>query len=78
MNRQEVNITSLKKSLPKMLDLVAKGEEIIITKANIPIAKITPIQPPTFSVKDNISISTARAIKNRMDIETNAPEYWFG
>jgi antitoxin (DNA-binding transcriptional repressor) of toxin-antitoxin stability system len=78
MYRQEINITSLKKSLPKMLDLVAKGEEFIITKSNIPIAKITPIQPPTFSVKDNISISTARAIKNRMDIETNAPEYWFG
>ncbi len=78
MIRKEVNITSLKKSLPKMLDLVVKGEEIIVTKSNIPIAKITPIQPPTFSVKDNIGISTARAIKNRMDIETNAPEYWFG
>jgi len=78
MTRKEVNITSLKKSLPKMLHLVEKGEEIIITKSNIPIAKISPIQPPTFSVKDNISISTARAIKNRMDIETNAPEYWFG
>lgn len=78
MNKQEINITSLKKSLPKMLDLIAGGEEIIITKSNIPIAKITPIKPPTFSVKDNISISTARAIKTRMDIETNAPEYWFG
>ena len=78
MLSKEVNITSLKKSLPKMLNLVEKGEEIIITKSNIPIAKITPIKPPTFSVKDNIGISTARAIKNRMDIETNAPEYWFG
>ncbi len=78
MYRQEVNITSLKKSLPEMLDLVAKGDEIIITKSNIPIAKITPIKPPTFSVKKNLSISTARTIKNRMDIDTNAPEYWFG
>lgn len=76
MYRQEINITSFRKYLPKMMDLVIKGDEIIITKSNIPIAKISPIQAPIFSAK--IQIDKAHAIRNKMNIGTNAPENWFG
>ncbi len=76
MYRQEINITSFQKYLPKMLDLVIKGDEIIITKSNVPIAKITPIQAPTFTAK--VQIDKVHAIRNKMNIGTNAPENWFG
>jgi len=76
MYRQEINITSFQKYLPKMMDLVINGDEIIITKSNIPVAKISPIQAPTFSAK--VHIDKAHAIRNKMNIATNAPENWFG
>ena len=43
MHQQQLNISSVQKDLPKLMDLVIRGDEIIITKSDIPIAKISPI-----------------------------------
>ncbi|MEE9431295.1 MAG: hypothetical protein V3V16_09655 [Melioribacteraceae bacterium] len=76
MYRQEINITSFEKYLPKMLDLVIKGDEIIITKSNVPIAKISPIQAPTFTAK--VHFDKTHAIRTKMNVGNAASENWFG
>ena len=76
MLKQEVNISSFQKNLPELLDLVLQGDEIIITKSNIPIAKVTPIEDNSVTLKPNFL--TARVIENRRAIKNEAPENWFG
>ena len=44
---REVNVYEAKTSLSALLQAVAEGEEIVITKRNKPIARIVPIQPAT-------------------------------
>lgn len=41
-----VGAYAAKTHLPALLEEVAKGGEIIITKHNRPIAKLVPVQPP--------------------------------
>lgn len=42
----QVNIHDAKTNLSKLLKLVSKGEEVIISKGNIPLAKLIPFHPP--------------------------------
>jgi len=72
---QKVNLSSFQKNLPDIIDLVINGEEIIITKSNIPIAKVTPIEN---SVSVNKSFLTAKVIERKRAIKIEAPENWFG
>ncbi|NET00808.1 MAG: type II toxin-antitoxin system prevent-host-death family antitoxin [Sphaerospermopsis sp. SIO1G1] len=44
MTKLEIN--QFQSNLNKYLDLVIKGEKIIITKDNQPVAEISPIQRP--------------------------------
>ncbi len=76
MLQQKVNIGSFQKNLPEFLDVVLNGNEIIITKSNIPIAKVTPIEAPKLSVKANFF--TMKAIKSKRVQFDEAPENWFG
>jgi len=76
MTRKEVNITSLQKNLPELLETVIQGDEIILTKHNIPIAKISPIEDSSISLKSNFL--TARAIEAKRIRHTDASENWFG
>jgi len=76
MLQKEVNISSFKKKLPEFLELVLKGDEIILTKSNVPIAKISPIEDPSFKIKK--SYYTPKVINNKRATENVAPEYWFG
>ncbi|WP_319419719.1 type II toxin-antitoxin system Phd/YefM family antitoxin [Pleurocapsa sp. FMAR1] len=39
----QLDITQAKADLSKLLDLAIKGEEIVITQDNKPVAKISPI-----------------------------------
>lgn len=39
----QLDITQAKADIFKLLDLAIKGEEIVITKDNKPVAKISPI-----------------------------------
>ncbi len=41
----QLDITQAKADMSKLLDLAIKGEEIVITKDNKPVVKISPITP---------------------------------
>ena len=58
----KVNIHEAKKHLSKLLEEVAKGEEVIISKAGKPVAKLVPVEKRTVkrkagSMKGKIRIS---------------------
>lgn len=76
MRKQEININSFEKNLPKFMDLVIKGDEIILTKSNVPIAKITPIQPKVDTVVH--SFAWTKIIQNERVRKADVPENWFG
>jgi antitoxin (DNA-binding transcriptional repressor) of toxin-antitoxin stability system len=76
MLKQEVNISAIQKDLPKLMDLVVKGDEIIITKSDIPIAKITPIERNTVSTKS--ALLAARTMELQRAYFGEATENWFG
>jgi len=42
-----INVHEAKTHLSKLLDRVAAGEEIIIAKANRPMARLLPLEPET-------------------------------
>ena len=42
----QLDITQAKSNLAKLLDLAIKGEEIVITQDDKPVAKISPIKRP--------------------------------
>lgn len=42
----QLDITKAKADLSKLLDLAIKGEEIVITQDDKPVAKISPMQRP--------------------------------
>ncbi len=42
----QLDITQAKSNLLKLLDLAIKGEEIVITQDDKPVAKISPCQRP--------------------------------
>lgn len=76
MLKKEVNISSFQKNLPELMDIVMKGDEIIITKSNIPVAKVTPIEKSITQVKNNYL--TAKAIEAKRAFKNEASENWFG
>jgi prevent-host-death family protein len=42
----QLDITQAKSNLSQLLDLAIKGEEIVITQDNQPVAKISPVKKP--------------------------------
>ena len=76
MIKQEVNINSFQKNLPELIDLVLKGDELIITKSSIPIAKVSPIDNTSVTLKPNIF--TNRVMQSRRVRKNEASENWFG
>jgi prevent-host-death family protein len=47
-----IGAKAAKSSLPSLLALVAKGQEVIITKYGKPIAKLVPMEKPAAMNKD--------------------------
>jgi prevent-host-death family protein len=43
---REVSINEAKTSLSALLQAVARGEEIVITRRNEPVARLVPFAPP--------------------------------
>jgi prevent-host-death family protein len=43
----EVNVHEAKTNFSKLLQRVALGEEVIIAKAGVPVARLVPIKPAT-------------------------------
>ena len=76
MITQTVNISSFQKNLTDLLELVIKGDEIIITKSNTPIARVSPVESKALNVSD--SFFAAKAIRNKRVLKSEAPEIWFG
>ena len=76
MRKQEININSFEKNLPKFMELVIKGDEIILTKSDVPIAKITPMQPKIETVAT--SFAWTKIIQNERVRKADVPENWFG
>ncbi len=42
---REVNVYEAKTSLSALLEAVAAGEEVVITKRNRPVARLVPVEP---------------------------------
>ncbi len=42
---QQINIPETSKHLPELIEAAIKGEEIILTKDDQPIAKLLPVPP---------------------------------
>lgn len=76
MLQQKLNINSVQKNLPKLMDLVVRGDEIIITKSEVPIAKISPLEEPKLSYTSNFI--RAKSLASQRNPFRDAPEYWFG
>ncbi|MFZ1291591.1 MAG: hypothetical protein WAR79_15955 [Melioribacteraceae bacterium] len=76
MHQQELNISSMQKNLPKIMDMVIHGDEIIITKSDIPIAKISPIEEKKTYYTS--SFLRAKSIETKRSMFTDSPENWFG
>jgi prevent-host-death family protein len=43
---REVNVYEAKSTLSALLEAVAEGEEVVITKRNRPVARLVPIELP--------------------------------
>ena len=59
---QQINLAEASKNLPELIEAAINGEEIVITKDNHSIVKLTPVSPvkrrPLFgSAKGLITIS---------------------
>ena len=52
-------IREAKKHLPRLLDAVAHGEVVIITKAGTPVAKLTRVDLPTPLEPKNATVTPA-------------------
>lgn len=67
----EVNIHEAKTHLSKLLHRVMAGEEIIISKAGVPVARIVPI---VHKVKKRVAGSARGKIKMAPDFDASLPE----
>ena len=76
MHQQELNISSVQKNLPKLMDLIVHGSEIIITDSNVPIAKISPIEEKKVTLSS--SFLKASSIETKRSAFSEPPENWFG
>ena len=76
MLKQTVNITSFQKNVPDFLELVKNGDEIILTKSDIPFAKIIPIEKKSSNIKTDFF--TVKSFEKSRISKTEAPENWFG
>ena len=42
---QEINLAEASKNLPELIEAAINGEEIVITKDEQPVVKLTPVSP---------------------------------
>ena len=54
----QVNMNEAKKQLSKLIELVLKGEEVIIARRNKPIVKLVPLE----TVKTKRKIGSAKGL----------------
>lgn len=61
----EVDSFEAKTHLPQLLDRVAKGEEIVITKRGVPVAKLVPVSTETLAERRRHVIDAVRRWRER-------------
>ncbi len=79
MEKKKVNMASVQKEWPKLVDLLNAGEEIIVVDSSNPIAVISPYKREKISklnsaiLKRNAELQAKRQFENSI-----ATEIWFG
>jgi prevent-host-death family protein len=48
-SKTSYNVHEAKTHLSRLLEKVAEGEEVVIAKAGVPVARLVPVQPPLAS-----------------------------
>jgi prevent-host-death family protein len=62
---ESVSLAGAKAHLSELIDRVAAGEPVLITRRGKPVAELTPIRP----VRKRIDIATLRAITDAMPVQ---------
>ncbi len=80
MRSTQLNLNSIQKDWPNFVALLKKGEEIILTESNKPVAKISPIQfPKKPGAKSDFVKKSVNDIYTKKQFELNtASEIWLG
>jgi prevent-host-death family protein len=76
MLTQTVDVGEVESQFAELLQLINKGAEVILTKKNVPVARLVPIEPIK---KQRIPGLHAGAIWTSDDFDDPLPEeFWLG
>jgi len=76
MFTQTVEVSEVESRFSELLRLLNNGTEIILTKKNVPVARLTPVEPVK---KERIPGLHAGAIWTSDDFDDPLPEeFWLG
>ena len=79
MEKKKVNMASVQKEWPKLVDLLNAGEEIIVVDSSNPIAVISPYKREKTSKLSSAFLKRSRELQAKRQLENNiATEIWFG
>ena len=78
MEKKKVNMASVQKEWPRLVDLLNEGDEIILVDSNKPIAVISPYKTKTANLSPAI-LKRSRELQAKRQLENSvATEIWFG
>jgi len=78
MEKKKVNMASVQKEWPRLVDLLNEGDEIILIDSNKPIAVISPYKTKTPNLSQAI-LKRSRELQAKRQLENSvATEIWFG
>lgn len=63
--RVEVGVRELKNNLSRYLELVRKGDELVVTDRGRPVARLLPVDASTDHLSDLVAAGLVRAPKAR-------------
>ena len=79
MEKKKVNMSSVQKEWPRLVDLLNAGEEIIVVDSSNPIAVISPYKREKTSKLSSAILKRSRELQAKRQLENNiATEIWFG
>lgn len=77
MSTRTVNIHEAKTHLSELLALALEGEEVIIAKANKPIARLVPLEHPKLQRKAGLHVGEDFWVSEDFD-QPLPEEFWLG
>ncbi len=81
MNRININYTESQNNWEELIELILHGKEIMLTKADEPVAKISPVVPENNSstIKKPRAEKPKREVVNDSSVNSNSySEIWYG